>query len=688
MKTWTRKLLAEPLLLLAWLWPLVILAPHVPGLPRPSLGGLPWRQELLLALLLSATLGLLWARAREGRGQRASATSTPRAGFVLVLCGAPFVAWVWLSSLWAARPHAATHLAFQWSAYVLFFALMTRAAGRPRVLRASFISLGAVVWVLALACAVESWAGAPLTDGNLRSDLKPLLRGSGGFGELMATAAPLFAASALRIRRGRRALLAGVTALLAWMATLQSLERAPLVGAAAGLLLALTLMLFRPACRPRRGARAWLLLGALVVVTFAQSMPAAWSAAEPGAATSTVARLKGGISEDANTHVRFLFWGVGLEMLRAHPVRGVGANNYDAAFSQARARFAARNPESPLLGLNEHLLAVYAHNEYVQLLAELGVTGLLLFALFAAALAAAFWRALRHATVALPALGAAAGMLAMAVSSGASSSSYRYLGGGLVFFFAASVIANAAGARRPNDDDEGAPAFSLDPRWRLAAVRCSLALTVLMSLGFAMRAAGSTLHGLAQSSADGGRAERLYRASLGWDASSAQTHYSFGSWLYAQGRAAEGLPHLRYAVAGGLNSSLCYAQLAAAETLAGETGAAERTLADAARAYPRSVFLRVRHAAALDKAGRRAEAEVEMGRALLLDSRAARGWHELILNDIDEAAAAARRDPGVAPPGQLQPGEAVFVVLAEHERRSPGVARTGLRARRRSFDKQ
>jgi O-antigen ligase len=684
MKTLTRKLLAEPLLLLAWLWPLVILAPHAPGLPRPALGGLPWRQELLLALLLSATLGLLWVRARRDRNP--SATSVPRDGLLLILCGAPFVAWVWLSSLWAARPHAATHLAFQWSAYIVFFALMTRAAGRPRVLRASFISLGAVVWVLALACAVESWMGASLTDGNMRSGLKPLFRGSGGFGELMATAAPLFAALALRLGHRRRALLAGVTALLAWLATLQSLERAPLIGATAGLLLALTLMVFKPVCRPRRAARAWLLLGALAAVTVAQSMPSS-SSDSPGSATSTVARLSGGVSEDVSTRVRFLFWGVGMEMLRAHPLRGVGANNYDASFSKARAEFAARHPESPLVGLNEQLLAVYAHNEYVQILAELGLTGLLLFALFALALADAFRRALRHTTAALPALGAGAGMLAMAISSGASASSYRYLGGGLVFFFAAAIIAGAAGARRIADGN--APSVRLTHRWRLAAVYCSLALTILMTYGFASRATGATLHALAQSNADPETSERLYRASLGWDASSAQTHYSFGSWLYAQGRAAEGLPHLRYAVSGGLNSSLCYAQLAGAETLAGDTEAAERTLAEAARAYPRSVFLRVRHAAALEKVGRQAEAEVEMHQALLLDSRAARGWHELIVNDIDAATAAALRDPvAIAPPGELEPEEAVFVVLDEHERRTPGVAHTGMRARVRSFNQR
>ena len=117
--------------------------------------------------------------------------------------------------------------------------------------------------MLASSCAIESWFGAFLTDGNLRSDLKPILRGSGAFGEIMAMAAILFAGLALHVRRPSRALLCGVTALLAWLATLQSLERAPLLGAFAGFLLLIAVSAVGTLGNWRRLCRLLLLIGAL-----------------------------------------------------------------------------------------------------------------------------------------------------------------------------------------------------------------------------------------------------------------------------------------------------------------------------------------------------------------------------------------------------------------------------------------
>jgi hypothetical protein len=117
--------------------------------------------------------------------------------------------------------------------------------------------------------------------------------------------------------------------------------------------------------------------------------------------------------------------------------------------------------------------------------------------------------------------------------------------------------------------------------------------------------------------------------------------------------------------------------------------AAERTLAAGVRVYPRSVFLRVRRAHALKSAGRARDAELEMSAALLIDSRKARGWQQLIENDVDEAVAAGRRDPETfAMPGELQPEDAVFVVLEENERRFPQAVRSGWRARVRSDNLQ
>lgn len=692
MRTQTlRQFAREPLLIVCALWPLALLAPHIPGLPRPSVQGLPWRQELLFALPLCLTLAL---SARRGFKHGNSTAHADRLHAWTLLAAVVFTAWVWLSALWSASPFSAANLASQWSAYTIFFALSVSSAASPRASRLAFVTAGVVVWILGVSCAVETWMGAALTDGSLRADLKPILRGSGGFGEMMAVAAPLFAALALYVRRPARAVTCGATAALAWLATMQSLERAPFVGGAVGLLTLFAVALLKRNCRPRRPARAFALAAALAAVLASQWLPS-FSVNADSSASTTVARLQTSLKDDDSTRARFLFWGVGLEMLRANPLLGVGANNYEAAFPEARARFAERHPDSPLVSMTEQLLVVYAHNEYVQLAAELGVIGLALFALFAAALAYTFLRALRHPTKALPALGAGAGMLAFAISSGASASSFRYFGGGLLFFFAASVVARVAAsvntplAEARDSSPTPTSSLSLSPRARRALVHSALAASLAATCCVGLHAAGTLLHGVAQTSADPARAERLYKASLAADGWSAQPHFGYGSWLYAQGRAADSLPHLRYAVARGLNSSPCFARLAAAEGEAGDAEAAERTLALAVRAYPRSVFLRVRHALALEALKRSDDAALEISAAELIDSRAARGWQQLIFNDIDAAIAAAKGDPaGVALPGELQPSDAVFAVLQENERRFPESANTGWRAQKRSFKMQ
>ena len=169
---------------------------------------------------------------------------------------------------------------------------------------------------------------------------------------------------------------------------------------------------------------------------------------------------------------------------------------------------------------------------------------------------------------------------------------------------------------------------------------------------------------------------------------SAATHFGYGLWLYNQRRGAEGVSHLRVAVEGGFNTSICYAYLAAAEESAGDLIAAERTLSTAVQVYPLSVFLLVRHAAALARNGRESESKMVFTRALLLDPRAARGWQQLVDNDIDAAYAAAKQDGRIALPGELTPQAAVFEVLQENERRFPAAVNTGWRARMRSKQSQ
>lgn len=667
----------HPLLIIGAVWPVVLLTPHFPGIPRPSIGGLPWRQELGLALLLSVVLVLLIKR---GQGEKIA--RIVRGTLPVIFTFGVFACWTLSSATWAANTYAALHLGLQWSIYLVFFSLMNSILRNPRLMRTAFIALAGVIWVLAIACAIESWFGAPLTDGNLRSDLKPILRGSGGFGEIMAMAAILFAALSLHANRRGRALVLGATAMIGWLATLQSLERAPFVGATAGFCLLLVGALITKPLGRRPWGRLGLMVGALGLILFFQSLP--FSNAQPNAAaTSTVGRFSQNLSTDVSTRARILFWGVGLEMARAHPLLGVGGNNYEVAYPIARAQFSARYPNSSLVPLNEHLLTVYAHNEYVQLVAELGVIGLLLFVLFSLSLVAALWRALKQTSQVLPALGAGGAMLAFAVSSGASGSSFRYLGGGLVFFFAAAFLTRIAASAQTSSPNK----LKKPVRFGGALRPITLGLCALMLLNtcvLSAQAAGTVLHGLAQVSGELTEAEGYYQSSLRVYPSSPATHFGYGTWLYNNRRGTEALPHLRYAFENGFNSSTCYASVAAAADSAGDSALAERTLATAVRVYPASVFLLVRHSAALKRNGRDAESKEVFSRAVLLNPRGARGWQQLIENDIDAAYLAAKQDLNIALPGELYPQAAVFEVLRENEQRFPGASQTGWRARMRA----
>jgi O-antigen ligase len=632
-----------------------------------------------LSFLLAVALGFLIKR-----GQSEKIARIDRGTLPVIFTFVVFVCWTLSSAAWAANSYASIHLGMQWTTYLIFFFLVSAILRNPRLMRTSFLTLAGVIWVLAIACAIESWFGAPLTDGNLRNDLKPLLRGSGGFGEIMAMAAILFAALSLHANRRSRALLLGATAMMGWLATVQSLERAPFIGASAGFCFLIAgAVILKPV-----GRRPWGRLGLMVCVLglifIFQSLP--FSNAQPNAAaTSTVSRFTGDLSADVSTRARFLFWGVGLEMARAHPLLGVGGNNYEAAYATARAQFSTRYPTSSLVALNEDLLTVYAHNEYVQLFAELGAIGFTLFVLFSLSLVAALWRALKQKSQILPALGAGGAMLAFAVSSGASGSSFRYFGGGLVFFFAAAVLTRIAAGAPTSSPDRPKKLVQLGGglRQALPLVLCALMLLVTGVLG--AQAAGTVLHGLAQVSAEPAKAEGYYQSSLRVYPASPATHFGYGIWLYHNRRGAEAIPHLSYAVENGFNSSICYAYLVGAADSAGDLALAERTLATAVRVYPHSVFLLVRYSAALKSSGRNEESKTVFSRAVSLDSRAARGWQQLIDNDIDAAYVAATQDKNIAMPGELVPQAAVFEVLRENEERFPEAITTGWRARMKSM---
>ena len=661
------------------LWPLALLVPFLPFLPRPHNGGPTWRQESTIALLLSATFALLLRRVLRANSRRRAArqhapqatdsnerTSTLDAvGLLLAVPLAAFVLWSAASTLWASNVFPAAHYALSWTTYLLFFHAMRRAAVDARLLRLSLALLALVVIIIG-AANVVGYYGSP--DSFISQN---------GLGEPLAVSIPLFAALALRLRNRRAALLCGTAATVAWLSMLEIAERAPFFGVCAGFTVLGVSMLARRRFRPRGLLRAMFLASAFAACALLQTVPSPFveSKQEP-----VFVRLQKTSATELNTRARILFWGAAIEMWRVRPMTGVGAAGYDGAYPEARASFVAKHPDSPLVAINERYLSSGAHNEYLQMLGELGAVGLALFVAFCCGLVWAAWRALRVSSSPL-APGAVAALAVFAVSSGASSISFRWFGSGLMFFFAAALVARlAAGGVREesavSQRETRTRLPTLAPRYALG-----LCLSLLLLAAMCVQATNVLLLANAQATADMGRADGLFRSALSLNPLDAATHYNYGVWLAARGRDGEAVPHLRYALARGFHSSTCYEYLAGAETNAGDAADAERTLAEGARVYPRSVLMRAHHSIALKSLGRADEAGMEMAAALLLDSRAARGWQQLIENDIDAAVVAAKRDSSIAMPGELEPEEAVFAVLLENERRFPESAVSGWRAR-------
>jgi tetratricopeptide (TPR) repeat protein len=467
-------------------------------------------------------------------------------------------------------------------------------------------------------------------------------------------------------------------AVTAWLAMLQMFERASFLATSAGLLLLAAFAITLPRFRPRNLSRALLLLAALAAAAVLQSIPSPFSEGDAfRSAPAMMSRLQETSTDDLNTRARFLFWGAALEMARARPLTGVGADNYDAAFAGARARFSARNPTSPLVEINEGFLAVRAHNEYLQILSELGVVGFALFLSFVAALLWAALQALRRAQGPLVP-GAIASLAVFALSSGASSVSFRWMGSGLVFFFAAALVTRFADT---GNQELKTAAIKLPSPFARVPALAALAFSVLMLCAMGAQSLNVLFNGAAQSSRSPAQAEGRFRTALFWNPYDAAAHFNYGMWLYFQGRATEAVPHVRFGVENGINTSVCYVYLATAEAEAGDTAASEATLRRAIEVYPRSIFLRVRHASLLAALGRAPEAESEYQKALSFNGATARGWWQLICFGKEAASREALKDPqNVVRPGSLLPVEAVHFIVAENKRRPPTGCATNLEA--------
>ncbi len=282
------------------------------------------------------------------------------------VCALLFLAWVWLSLLWSPQLHEATRTAGSWSA-VIIAAVTAGHHARTRHERQAVILTLILAVTGALTLALLQRQGFELP-GFTRLDTLtlsgPYFNSSHFSGYLIGGAALI--ASLILLRPGLiTAPLLALLALLEFANLHTDSSSIPAVLLATGLPLLIWIW--------TRSTVAGAILTALSVSAF--GLGTALFFTPQGQALFAKEQRNIGISRDWHVFfpLRQAVWHYPLAMTRAHPLLGVGAGQFQT--EAPKYRRAERQVGSGM----DRAAVNYAHNDALQLTAELGLPGALLF---------------------------------------------------------------------------------------------------------------------------------------------------------------------------------------------------------------------------------------------------------------------------------------------------------------------
>jgi O-antigen ligase len=302
--------------------------------------------KLSATLLTISWLGLLATRSQL----RARELFDEHPNFVYLLL--VFVAWLLLSVAWSGDPGYATTAVFQFAGYLILLPIAYSALQEPKHFRWFFVAfvLGAI------------GSGA---FGVATADYDPegRLGGAGGGPNAIAMlgvagfflSLGLFAVWRNSPARRLFAVCAGVACLAMLFLTL---SRGGLTGFGVALLLSLIVV-----TRGRGKVAIAAVVGAVAVVAYF------------GLIASDESRER--VTESGSGSGRIDIWTVGWRMVEDEPLVGVGAGNFIPTLPDYISRAGAIDTGE--LYEPESGLPKYAHNSYLQVWAEVGLVGLLLF---------------------------------------------------------------------------------------------------------------------------------------------------------------------------------------------------------------------------------------------------------------------------------------------------------------------
>lgn len=615
------------------------------SLPRPvNVSSIPWKAELLFSGLLLIGSAVLY--------RRNSFSSVPFSVDLTTLCAAMLGAWSLITAIWSDSWFAALHHAFVWANYasilILTFLLVAEQKGLDLVIRvAVFVSLIIASLAVFDFLFLVDFQGQ---EGTIRIRYAK-------FAEMLATVAPVLFALALYRRGLRNALTLIVPATAAWIGVMLSLSKGAFIAGVAGFaVFFLCTMFFSKAIFRQRVAIVfvyWLILTIAFQVGFSKftEIP------------STSEYISGSADETRSTsNMRIFTWKVALEMIRQNPASGVGADNFGLAFNKARVSYYSTATDEIDDFLGEDYIFERAHNEPLQMAAELGAIGLLIFLVLVLSAGYFLFRALfllrgRCSPVFVASI---AGLVAFAISSMFSSFSFRAFQNGAVFFailgtaFALSPVKRRSNLQKANN----AAVSGISPTQKLI-FQTTVIAAVLLALYSFSKGLGYYSAYYAERARTAEESKRLFDLSVFFDPDLTGSYLSLAGMAAKRNEWGVAAENYRKAIDGGLGISLIYSYLADAQAKNGDRASAVATLREGVAIFPGSIFLRARLSQTLLDAGLTFDSQVELELARAIDARQTNSWFIVLTNGILTAHLRSQVDDSYAKPYELLPVDAI-----------------------------
>ncbi|HKP67932.1 MAG TPA: O-antigen ligase family protein [Pyrinomonadaceae bacterium] len=629
---------------------LTLLATWIPFVPAWNTFIHIWRVDLAASVFLFFTLSYLFFR--SNRPALFSNLSNQERRLIVYPIIA-FISWSALSIAWSPSWKSAVHHTLLWSEYLSFYLLVRYLVDHSNNFSKLVKTIAIVLVLFALPALVEYTA--TISFGGSSTFRARFAK----YGEQIVTLLPLLLVILFR-SSGRRFQTVLAAVVLMWLLIYSTAGRVNMLLFAAvigGMGIGVFFLQ-----RYRRNFAVLLLAVVLAPVPFYLFSLAVGTPDIPIAA-----RFADSVGNSFSLELRKLMNTVSVEMFKSAPVTGVGADNYGLQYNNYRERYSALNPDDPNLRWGEIGIVGQAHNEYLQIAAELGIVGVAIFGWFLVGLAFLGWKsiaALKKGS--LVPFASTLGLAMFLASSAVSSYSFRLVPNAFVFF-----VVLAVASKTLLKQTEKAFVAEKALAWTRPALAAGIAACLLLATYSSIRVASVIVTEQANRTLQLEDAVPLYQTAMMLDNENPDVRNNFGKRYFRKERYGEAVPLLAESIRIGRAESTDFSYLATCQFLSGNSSAAEATMEQAATYYPRSPFVLTRYAGVLHDNGKAHEATIYLNKALDLDRPAANTWWTMINRGSQVASDMAFSNPEHRPIMDLWPTASIYAVLDERQIRHP-----------------